>query len=161
MKKRKLIIAIGLTLGGILLIACFTSDLLKTIIVSIYSGWDEEVNWKETTTPLSVEVQEDLCSKFAIDVTNQICDTSTQVYAREINKFLFQLITEEGYENWDYARIHEILKDYEAMGIDWIYPEEENEKPYFIVRYDFNKDLLYGILFFFTDEGTLTEIRYQ
>ena len=117
----------------------------------------KENDWRSTTSSLSQEVVDDICTKFDADSSFPACKTKHSIFAPDLFPLIKEKFSSEDGSTYDDVQLmlSQYQTDYEApvsLG---------NGEQYFVSWYDLRGDGETAIVFFFNGEGRINEIIYH
>lgn len=145
---------IFIVLGVLLLPFCCLSA--ATISTSLYSAFREGTEWRSETTPLSEEVVQDLCDKFSLQPSHDLCDQNGVVYAPAFFDAIDATFV-PGISTYD--EVQEILSNYQTKLEPPVTLADGTN--YFVSHYDLKGDNITEVGFFFYGNGKLMKIIFR
>jgi len=112
-------------------------------------------DWRVTTTPLDMEVVNDICAKFYIQKEDSICRGNKQIYAPDIFPIIADFIESN---NSTYEEIHLLIGNYQSELETKVILGSGNE--YFRSWYDLNGDGKTALVIFFDGDGNFLRIHF-
>lgn len=153
-RKRIIIVVGGLTaLAACIYILYIVGLFVLTLGALAYDTYDELAHWREKTSPLAVEVVEDMCEKFALPEEDPRCQPGAVVYAPEFFRTIGKTFQPENRAWATFEQVEEKLGayNYEKEPVTTL----GDGTQYFRCWYDLNGDRLYPIVIDFNADGSI------
>ncbi|MBI9049673.1 MAG: hypothetical protein JEZ00_09655 [Anaerolineaceae bacterium] len=148
--KKSIIIMFSIILLLFLLLCAFAS------FPEVYKAIRTKLTWKEPTTPLPVEVIEDICSQFELGENDKRCKSDAIVYAPDFFEPIVDHFKMKDGKWSTYDEVQEKLDKYQVR----IEPPSRRAdgSEYYRVWYDLRGDGIYPIVMRFDSEDKLYKI---
>lgn len=126
--------------------------------VMLYDVIKDHMTWRDATTPLSQEVNSDLCTQLEIDPTDPRCDieNSSVVYGPDFFREIYELFTPEDSPWATYDEVEEIIGTYKYECEPTVQLSDGTE--YFVCAHDFAGDRVFPIAIFYFSDGNMMEL---
>lgn len=127
-------------IAGVLVFSCYT--IFRFSVVDFQVDYE----FRERSTPISLETKQDICNKFNIPDNDTRCDPDRVVYGVKFRDEIYDYFEEN---QPSYAELSEVLGPHEVF----CEPPEDDD-PQMICWYDLSGDDLFAIYVRFEPDGT-------
>jgi hypothetical protein len=140
-----------LIIGFLLIVLIILSPLIYGLVIEMLT-LPHRISWRDRTSPLKVEVIQDLCQKFNLSDQDPRCKTGTVVYAPEFFQPIRSDFIHSNGESVTYDYVQEKLGRYQ-YGCSSMITEHSTGVEYFSCSYDLQGDRVYPIGIFYYSTG--------